>query len=296
MKKFLTRLSVLVLGVILMMLVSCMGASEEEITLRFDLNEDGMSYCVAGYDGYLYEPDWDLVIPNAYEGKPVTRIGDGVFSGQPNLVSVTIPDSVTSIGERAFTQCENLTSITVDSNNKVYRSEGNCVIETATKTLVLGCKASVIPPTVTSIGDYAFVDCEGLISVTIPNSVVSIGNAAFQHCKNLTSVSLPSGMTSIGYHAFDGCLNLAGVTIPSHVTKIGYCAFGSCNSLTEIVIPQSVASMENEIFSFCESLASIYCEAESQPEEWVFNWNMDCSATVYWGNEWHYVDGVPTVK
>ena len=68
---------------------------------------------------------------------------------------------------------------------------GNCLIETANKTLVLGCKNSVIPTdgSVTSISRSAFYGCTGLTSITIPNSITSIGSHAFYKCTNLTSIT-----------------------------------------------------------------------------------------------------------
>ncbi len=57
---------------------------------------------------------------------------------------------------------------------------------------------------VTSIGEYAFWDCDGLTSVVIPNSVTSIGNAAFRDCSGLTFVEIPNSVTSIGVRAFRG--------------------------------------------------------------------------------------------
>ena len=64
---------------------------------------------------------------------------------------------------------------------------------------------------VTDIGDYAFLGCSGLTSVTIPSSVTSIGTYAFSGCRGLTSVTIPSSVTSIGKGAFEGCRSLRDV-------------------------------------------------------------------------------------
>jgi len=110
----------------------------------------------------------------------VTSIGVCAFGVCTGLTSINIPDSVTSISSEAFYNCTGLTSIIVESNNTTYHSNGNCIIKTATKTLIVGCKTSVIPTdgSVTSIGYGAFY-CTGLTNIIIPNSVTSIGNCAF---------------------------------------------------------------------------------------------------------------------
>ena len=126
-----------------------------------------------------------VTIPNS-----VTSIGNYAFAGCTGLTSVTIGNSVKSIGDGAFSNCSGLTSIKVESGNTTYDSRNDCnaIIETASNTLVVGCKNTVIPNSVTRIGDYAFRGCSGLTSVTIPNSVTSIGNWAFAYCSNLQSV------------------------------------------------------------------------------------------------------------
>ena len=175
-------------------------------------------------------------------GNSVTSIGEWAFSGCSGLTSITIPDSVTSIGDRAFESTE-LTSIIVVEGNSKYHSAGNCLIETATKTLILGCKTSVIPAdgSVTSIGFEAFRGCIGLTSITIPDSVTSIGVAAFYYCSDLTSVTIGSGVTSIGDMAFSYCSGLTSVTIPDSVTSIGYQAFYDCTGLTSITFNGTIA-------------------------------------------------------
>ena len=141
-------------------------------------------------------------------GDSVTTIVDYAFFGCTSLASVTIPDSVTSIGAGAFKGCAGLESLTVDTNNTVYDSRNNCnaIIETASNTLIAGCKNTVIPNDVTTVGEDAFFGCTSLTSVTIPDSVTSIGDFAFCGCTSLASVTIPDSVTSIGFEAF-GYLN-----------------------------------------------------------------------------------------
>ena len=195
-----------------------------------------------------------ITIPNS-----VTSIESGAFSGCTGLTSITIPESVTSIYGYAFNGCTGLTSITVSENNTVYHSQNNCIIETASKELVLGCKTSVIPDdgSVTSIGNSAFRNCTGLTSITIPKSVTSICENAFKGCTRLTSITIPESVTSIGNCAFEECRGLTSITIPKSVTSIDYCAFEDCTGLTSITIPESVTSIGNSAFKGCKGLTSI---------------------------------------
>ena len=201
-----------------------------------------------------------ITIPNN-----VTSIGQSAFMYCSGLTSITIPNSVTSIGESAFNSCSGLTAIEVEAGNTKYDSRNNCnaIIETATDKLIAGCKNTVIPNSVTSIGTRAFRFCSGLTSITIPSSVTSIGEYAFFYCSGLTSVTIPSSVTSIGEYAFSQCSGLTSVTIPNSVTSIGAMAFQACTSLTSVTIPNSVTSIGMYAFHGCSGLTSVIVNSES---------------------------------
>ena len=147
-------------------------------------------------------------------GSSVTEIGSYAFSSCSALTSIAIPKSVTSIGGNAFDYCSGLTSITVESGNTTYDSRDNCnaIIATSTNSLILGCKNTIIPNSVTSIGCGAFYGCSGLTSIVIPNSVMWLELWAFCSCSGLTSVTIGNSVQSIGHEAFRFCSNLTSVT------------------------------------------------------------------------------------
>ena len=145
----------------------------------------------------------DVVIPVMYQNVPVTQIWDNAFE-DCNVTSVVIPEGVTKIGlaafqkckyltslnipksvtkieDIAFNNCSGLTSISVAEGNPNYHSVDNCLIETASKTLILGCRNSVVP---------------------VDGSVTVIANCAFRSCGDLLSVVIPEGVTKIGWEAF----------------------------------------------------------------------------------------------
>lgn len=151
----------------------------------------------------------NTVIPNT-----VTGITSAAFAGDINLTAIAIPSNITHIELLAFVNCLNLISIVVDEKNQVYDSRNNCnaIIETATNTLIEGCNNTIIPNTITSIGESAFAGRQTLTSISIPNGVVSIGASAFYFCRALTSVSIPSSVQNIGNSAFIMCTALTSVT------------------------------------------------------------------------------------
>ena len=229
----------------------------------------------------------NTIIPNT-----VTAIGDNSFYGCSGLTSISIPNSVTNIGSGAFSGCSGLSSIIVESGNLYYDSRDNCnaLIETSSNTLILGCKNTIIPNTVTAIGDNSFYGCSGLASISIPDSVTTIGSSAFYNCSGLTSVTIGNSVQSIGNYAFQGCtslvtldfnavscsnfnssasyqpfydLNISTINIGDSVQRIpAYFAYGLVG-LTHISIGNSVQSIGNYAFQGCTSLTTLNFNAVS---------------------------------
>ena len=167
----------------------------------------------------------------------VAEIGFEAFRGC-TLTSITIPGNVKTIDVYAFYDCVCLSSIKVEEGNKVYdsRNECNAIIETETNTLIIGCKNTFIPNSVTTIGSSAFELCIGLTDIIIPNSVKSIESDAFNGCSSLTSIAITNSVKSIGVAAFADCSSLTSIIIPSSVTRIDDYTFRGCTSLRTVII------------------------------------------------------------
>lgn len=166
----------------------------------------------------------------------VTEISWLCFHSCDALKSITIPSTVTKIDALSLADCSSLERITVAPGNPEFYSENNCIIKTATKTLLRGCKTSVIPTdgSVTIIGSNAFSFCENLTEISLPGCITDIGNDAFNYCTSLTEFTVPDGVTKIPEKAFHHCDSLVTLTLPGSITRIDPGALGECISLTEI--------------------------------------------------------------
>ncbi len=228
--------------------------------IEYTLSNDGASYAVSGYTGSATE----IVIPNQYNGLPVTSISTrGSFSPSPfsKCTHITLPNSLISICDYAFQSCSSLTSI-------------------------------IIPEGVTSIGSHAFSNCSSLISVDIPKSVTSIGSQAFNYCSSLTSIVIPDSVTSLGNFIFNGCnalqyniydnakylgnennpylvlmetihKDITNFTIHKDTQLIGPYAINGCANLTNIVLGGGIISIGPYAFSGCSNLTSITVASEN---------------------------------
>lgn len=115
------------------------------------------------------------------------------------------------------------------------------------------------------IGEYAFLNCKNLTSITIPEGVTMIDACAFRDCTNLASVTISEGLRRIGRLAFSDCKDLNSITIPSSVTSISDFAF-NCSGLTSITIPTEVKYIGRGVFEDCKNLEKVKFEKKSQLE------------------------------
>lgn len=117
--------------------------------------------------------------------------GYSAYANQTEIDHLFISSGVTDIKYSAFKGCSGIATIEVDAGNKTYDSRNNCnaiIIKTSSE-LVLGCKNTTIPSSVTKIGSETFRNCTGLTTIAIPKSVTTINAEAFRGCINLASVT-----------------------------------------------------------------------------------------------------------
>ena len=153
-------------------------------------------------------------------------------SGTLLVVGLALTAMLFGCRHKAEQQTEpvNLTIFKTDGHGKI--TGYNCPKDELPKNLVI--PARIRNKVITSIGESAFIGCDGLTSVSFPASLTSIGDSAFKDCKGLTSVSLSgcTSLTSIGDYAFERCYGLTSVSFPASLTSIGFNAFQWCDKLT----------------------------------------------------------------
>ncbi len=207
------------------------------------VDENNPNYC--NVNGILYNKDKTQLIhyPNANKATTILITKDMTVSAS------------------YFYNKKNLENIEVEEGHEKYCSVDG-ILYNIDKTTLISCPpakttANNIPTTVTTIGYYAFYNCEALTSVTLPENLTKIENNVFYNCKSLSSITIPNSVTTIGYYAFYNCEALTSVTLPENLTKIENNVFYNCKSLTSITIPNSVTSIGSSAFQNCEALTSI---------------------------------------
>lgn len=198
----------------------------------------------------------DSSVKNIEFSEKLTAMDSNALTDCHNLTSLNLPASLTSIGMNVFGGCYSLESIAVAEGNTIYHSAGNCLIETNSGTVVLGCKKSEIPDdgSVVCVGNSAFACLPNLTQINLPDGLLIIGDSAFIGCTSLKNITLPESLLIIEPYAFQDS-GLESITIPDGVA-VDAVAFAGCQSLSEVILSDGV-TVKNDTFFNCISLKKL---------------------------------------
>lgn len=253
-----------------------------EGVLEYTRVDDG--YAVSATEGYA---GVNVVIPEEYNGMPVTEVAENAFSGCTSMKTLRIPDSVKRVGRGALSGCTSLESIvlpfvgaSVDTpvgvNNKgmahMFGLSGGSswAKDYGLKQVTVTDAATVIPngafegmtslqyvnlgENITEIGARAFSNCSNLVSVTLPEKCVSIGAYAFANCSK-AAITVKGAITVLGSYSFSNS-GITAITLGEGITSIpDNCFYGS--SLRSITLPSSVTSVGSAAFRNCTRLTGV---------------------------------------
>lgn len=226
--------------------------ASSESGMIYSLNSDGESYTLADFGSCELT---DIEIPALYNGKPVTAIGNGAFSGT-SITSITMTDNITSIGGNCFKSCSELISVALSKN--ITR------IESFTFYYCQKLTNINIPNGVTYIGERAFSSCSSLTTLILPNSVTSIGYSSVSFCNSLQKVVLSSNLSTFSAEAFYYCPKLVDLTIPEGCQNIGSWGFRDCSKLESVYIPSSIKSIGYSAFYGTSLTSAVFAD----PTNW----------------------------
>lgn len=181
-------------------------------------------------------------------------IGAQSFDNCTSLTYLFIPASVTYISYSTFIGCTGLEYVNVAPGNTVFDSRDDCnaIIATSSNQLRVGCKTTMIPNTVTSIGTHAFRENTALTSIDLPESITAINDYAFLQCSGLNAITLPSSVATIGKRAFRDCTGLQFITV-------------------EAAIPPSIFTGEDDSFYGVDKAIPVYVPCASFGDYQNFN-------------------------
>lgn len=120
----------------------------------------------------------------------------------------------------------------------------------------LDIKEVIIEDGITTVGNYAFYECDNLVRVTLPNAMTSIGGNAFAGCNSLTDITLPETVVSINSSAFERCTSLPSINL-ENIKTIGAHAFRNCISFTSVTISDNTTTIGKAAFWNCRNIESV---------------------------------------
>ncbi len=203
-----------------------------------------------------------IIIPSEINGKPVSELDHKVFYDCADITDITIPDSILTIGIFVFNGCNNLQNINVSDNNINFSSKGGVLFNKDGSSLIqFPCGRSgeySIPSGTDIIGEWAFQECNQLLSVTIPDSVTTLDDGAFYKCSRLKSVKGGKNVSKIPPGTFGFCKSLSEIDLNDNLKAIEFDAFTDCKSLSRVTFPDSLSEMGERAIDGCSKIHVTY--------------------------------------
>lgn len=196
----------------------------------------------------------------------LTSIGEHALDRCASLTTLTFGEGLQSIGFGALEGCINLRSLTLPfvGGSATEQTYLGYIFGAATPDFAAGYYPAYLVEltllsTCTSLGNYAFYECDSLLRITLPQTLTSIGIRAFSYCTRLEGIAVPDGVTRIGENAFFGCKKLQTLTFgsASALNEIGINAFYGCVSMTSVSLPQTLTALPASCFANCTALATV---------------------------------------
>lgn len=237
-----------------------------------------------------------VVLPQAYNDKPVKYVRDTGFFNCNQITKVFIPEGFTVLEDNAFYNCKNLNYVSIPnsltsigamvfsatsvafteySNGKYLGNNVNPYVLLYTS--ISSITTINIHPNTMLIASY-MAQNEELLSVHIPSSVKYIGTRAFANNLKLTSVTFDEGskLLSIGEETFAQCKLLNNIKLPNKLESIGEESFAYCSALTNIEIPSTVTNIGSKAFRYCEGLQTLSVQSGNS----VYDSRNNCNAII----------------
>lgn len=274
----------------------CIRCGEKKISegLKYTLNKEKTGYNVSSIGTCK---DHVLIIPEEYNGLPVTGLADYAFYSATALTGIILPENITMIGSYAFYGCTGLDSMTIPAH-----------VTTIGSGAFSGCNG--LKDIHVAEDNAAYCDMDGVLftkdrrtllqyppgrdstDYVIPKGVRALGDSAFEGCENLTRIAIPAGVSVLGSWTFAQCTGLVDICIPESVTAIGKNVFVGCTALRQVSISQSVTAIGDRAFYSCSCLSDVYY-AGSQ-EDWK-KISIGASNSALTGAEIHFCQEAPCV-
>lgn len=235
------------------------GSKQYNDLFRYKVVSDG--YAISGFNGNNTRT---LIFPNAYAGKPVTRVLAHAFE-RCDVQEAVMTDGIKVIEEGAFKGCENLKQIIFPNTLREIGSDA-----------FSGCRnlvTAALPKNIEQIGDYAFSDT-ALRQIELLQNLLWLGEGVYKGCIRLSSIKFHKHLTEIPNEMFMNCSALKKIDLPTGTAAIGRDAFSGCTGLIDLIIPESVITVGANAFAGMNPNFTLICTQKSAAEQYARTHNV----------------------